>query len=176
MPFWLIMRSVCLRARQFVVTLILSLSFCLMSSAKTVKNEVYELNIPSQEIELALSLLAERTSALLLFPYETVQLEKSNPVVGKCTLDQALSIMLQGTSLKGDLTESGVITISQNNLKVDGSEMIKNPTTKFSKKLTAANVLSVCSAGNLVAQESVEDEGVEAVSYTHLTLPTIYSV
>ena len=155
------MRSVCLRARQFVVTLILSLSFCLMSSAKTVKNEVYELNIPSQEIESALSLLAERTSALLLFPYETVQLEKSNPVVGKCTLDQALSIMLQGTSLKGDLTESGVITISQNNLKVDGSEMIKNPTTKFSKKLTAANALSVCSAGNLVAQESVEDEGIE---------------
>lgn len=132
-----------------------------MSSAKAGKNDVYDLNIPSQGIESALSLLAERTSAMLLFPYETVQLEKSNPVAGQCTLNEALSIMLQGTSLKGDLTEGGVITISQSANKVDGNKMKKNKALKFSKKLIAATVLSVCGVGNLAAQESGSSEDTE---------------
>ena len=85
-----------------------------MGVSKADEDTVYDFDIPSQEIESALSLLAEKTSVMLLFPYESVQLEKSNSVNGSCTLNEALSTMLQGTSLTGDLTEGGVITISQN--------------------------------------------------------------
>ena len=138
---------------------------------------VYDFNIPSQGIESALNLLAERTNAMLLFPYETVQLEESNPVAGKCTLNEALLVMLEGTSLRGDLTEGGVITISQNDNTVDGNKVLIDNLSGLGKDLTAANVLSMCGVANLSAQEiTFENVELEAVSYTHLTLPTILLV
>ena len=104
--------------RWFCHTLIVSVACLFMDATKADNSKLYDIDIPSQGIESALSQLAEETDAMLLFPYETVQLEKSKPVTGKCTLNEALSIMLQDTSLTGDLTKGGVITISQKNNKV----------------------------------------------------------
>lgn len=141
-----------------------------MSSAKAEKNRVYDFDIPKQGIESALNTLAGITSTLLLFPYETVQLEESNPVIGRCTLNEALSVMLHGTSLRGGLTESGVITISQNTNEVDGNKMKNNKSSRFTKKLRfrkkiiAAAVFSMCGAGSVVAQD--EDDVLEEVVVT----------
>ena len=117
-----------------------------MGTSKAEDGEVYDLDIPSQGIESALSLLAEKTSAMLLFPYETVQLEKSKSVVGKCTVNEALSIMLHGTSLTGDLTEGGVITISQKNNEVDGNKMRSSSALKLNEPPVSPSVLSMCNA------------------------------
>ena len=133
----------------------------LVDVARANDEELYEFDIPSQEIESALSSLAEKTSAMLLFPYETVQLEKSNPVNGRCTLNDALSIMLQGTSLAGDLTEGGVITISQKDSTVDKSEMRTSTASTFSESQIANTVLSVCGASDIAAQQ----EALDAQSY-----------
>ncbi len=145
-----------------------------MSIAKAEQKEVFDFNIPRQGIESALNALAGSTSKLLLFPYETVQLEESNPVVGRCTLTDALSVMLQGTGLRGDLTESGVITISQNINEVDGNKMKKNKSSRFDtgfrfrKKIVAAAVLSMCGTANVVAQEQEDaaDAALEEVIVT----------
>jgi len=167
LPFRLIMRSIYLKTQKLCFMLVLSLVLHFMSAANAASdNKVYELDIPSQGIESALNLLAEKTNALLLFPYETVQLEKSNPIMGQCTLDQALAIMLQGTSLKGDLTKSGVITISQKSNKVVKNKM--NTASELSESFGDAAFLSVCGAGDFAAQniESKRLEFEEAVEET----------
>lgn len=130
----------------FCLTFILSVACLLMGATKAEYSKVYDFDIPSQGIESALSLLTEKASVMLLFPYETVQLELSKAVTGKCTLSEALATMLHGTGLKGDLTEGGVITISPDNYKVDG-------------KLHIADVLSVCGVERLSAQESTQVQG-----------------
>jgi len=150
----LTMRGWSASARWFHYILVVSLLCCLMSLAKAEENKVYDFNIQRQGIESALNALAGSTGKLLLFPYETVQLEKSNPVVGRCTVNDALLVMLHGTSLRGDLTEGGVITISQNTNEVDGNKMKKNKSPRSSKRIVATAVLSMCgAASNVVAQE-----------------------
>ena len=128
----------------------------MMSAANAENTKTYDFNIPSQDIESALSTLAEQTSAMLLFPYETVQLEQSNPVVGTCTINDALLIMLQGTSLAGDLTEGGVITISQNGPNKDDEQT----SSKVSQKIDSAAGLLVCGPGSEVVKQSIEVEQV----------------
>jgi len=131
----LTMRGWSASARWFHCILILGLLCSLTSIAKAEQKEVFDFNIPRQGIESALNELAGSTSKLLLFPYETVQLEESNPVVGRCTLTDALSVMLQGTGLRGDLTESGVITISQNINEVDGKKVNNNHSSRLGENL-----------------------------------------
>lgn len=125
-----------------------------MGATKADDNKVFDFDIPSQGIESALSQLAEKTDAMLLFPYETVQLEKSRPVTGTCTLNEALSTMLQGTSLKGDLTKGGVITISQKKNKVVKDKVNTKKSSRFSEKNVSDTALSVCGAETVAAQEA----------------------
>ncbi len=125
----------------------------LMGATKVDKEQLYDFDIPSQSIESALNMLATQASVLLLFPYETVQQEKSNTVAGTCTVNEALSVMLQGTSLKGGLTESGVITISYSGNEGDKSHMKNNKSSTLNKKI-ATTVLSVCATANTIAQDT----------------------
>lgn len=91
-----------------VVGLVL-LSF---NSAALSAERKYTLNIPQQSIASALNVLYEQTGALSLFPYDLVEKRKSNPVIGRFTLPQALSLLLKNTGLSGDFSEKRVITIS----------------------------------------------------------------
>ena len=140
-----------------------------MGVVKAEENTVYDFKIPRQGIESALNILASKTGKSLLFPYETVQLEESNPVFGSCTLNDALYQMLHGTSLRGDLTEGGVITISQKTTEDDGNKMKTKNTSNFNqstwfakkgfrKKAVVAAVVAACGAGNVTAQEGVIEE------------------
>ena len=149
------MRSKHPSVRRLCYVMFVCVTGFLMGASKADENSLYEFDIPSQEIESALSLLAEKTGVMLLFPYETVQLEKSNPVDGECTLNEALSTMLQGTSLTGDLTEGGVITISQNTNSVGQSKLNPNSAPEISKPLDTAATLSVCGRAKEAAQVAV---------------------
>ena len=143
------MRSKALSVRWVFCVLVTFATSSHWSIAKAGDNEVYELDIPSQEIESALSLLAQKTDAMLLFPYETVQLEKSNSVTGSCTLNEALSIILQGTSLTGGLTEGGVITISPIE-REDGKDQARKVGSPKARK---PKQVSVCGVVNLAEQK-----------------------
>ncbi len=151
------MRNKSPSARWFCLTLVWSVAWLLVGTSKADDSTVYDFDIPSQGIESALSLLAEKTATMLLFPYETVQLEKSKPVTGQCTLNDALSIMLQETGLKGDLTEGGVITISQNNKStVDSDKLRTNTSSRFSDETVAVPMLSVCGAEHQTTQATLQ--------------------
>lgn len=91
----------------------------------------YDFNIPEQNAETALNTLAEQTDRPLLFLYDQVQAVTAHPLIGRYTVAEALSILLQGTGLKHGLTEEDVITIvddaySNNNLRQDTVNNKKN--------------------------------------------------
>ena len=147
--------------KWFYVTLVKGLTYCVFSSANANEGALYDFNIPSQGIESALGVLAERTSTMLLFPYETVKLEESHPVSGTCTLNEALSVMLQGTGLRGALTEGGVITISQDDKKAHGKTTNANKVSGLSENVVASAVDEVCGPLNIEVQESAQPQNIE---------------
>lgn len=71
------------------------------------------LRITEAQLGTALGALAEQCGVPLLFPYELARTGGIHPVRGRRTISEALKIMLRGTSLTGELTASGVITISR---------------------------------------------------------------
>ena len=65
---------------------------------------LYDFNVNSQVIEEALSELANQAGCQLLFSYEVVESQQSKQVVGRYTINTALSILLADTHLSGRLT------------------------------------------------------------------------
>ena len=111
----------------------------------------FELNIPSQAVEAALTELATQVGAMLLFPYDPVQSVESNEVVGRYTVAEALEILLEGTSLVGGFTEGGVITISQR-MSVNALDELEGDEMNVKKKAgLLATLAAVFSGAN--AQE-----------------------
>lgn len=78
-----------------------------------VAGPVCNLRIAQATLGPALGALAEQCGVPLLFPYELARTGGIHPVRGRRTIAEALKIMLRGTSLTGELTASGVITISR---------------------------------------------------------------
>ena len=72
-----------------------------------------DFNIPQQSVQTALDSLATQANVFLLFPFDQVIAIDANAVQGTYSIQQALDILLQNTGLTGDLTEGGVIAISQ---------------------------------------------------------------
>ena len=60
----------------------------------------------------ALSELHEQTGVISLFPFDLVVDKVSNRVIGRFTLQQGLSLMLENTGLTGGLSNEQVISIS----------------------------------------------------------------
>ena len=130
----------------------------LFSTAATSEEQKrYRLDIPSQNVETALAQLAAQTELMLLFPYDPVVPMSSTAVKGLYTVPGALKVMLQGTALKGSLTQGGVITISAFN----NTEGIISMNSK--RKLLASTVAFFmgAGAGGVMAQETTDGEGMD---------------
>ena len=72
----------------------------------------YTLKIPSSDVETALFSLARKTGKSLIFHSTGVPQKHTVKLDGDYTLFNALSTMLKGTNLSGDLTKSGLIVVS----------------------------------------------------------------
>ena len=132
----------------------------LSGAGKPDKAEVYEFNIPRQQVESAMNALATQAQVLLLFPYEQVQSIEANPVMGRYTIEDALDILLLNTGFSGTLTKSDVITISLKTTDIQGEDKVKtqNANTRKQTKSSliagiAAFLASVITAPNVVGQE-----------------------
>ena len=90
-----------------------SFALCFTGAAMSADELEYDLDIPQLSLDEALKSLARQVDVQLLFPFDLVRTLNANPVKGRYTLTQALAILLEGTGLAGDLTGSGVITISR---------------------------------------------------------------
>ena len=111
-------------------------------------DQVCNLRITETRLGPALGALAEQCGAPLLFPYELARTEGIHPVRGRRTIPQALKIMLRGTSLTGELTASGVITVSRS---VPHGEKTMTRNTR-NNLLAGASALVMTLAGTTGAQ------------------------
>ena len=81
--------------KAFAGVVIIALCGSLGQTANATDSSRYLFNIPSQNVELALSQLAEQTGHQLLFSSELVNAHKSKAVVGEHTVSGALQQLLR---------------------------------------------------------------------------------
>ena len=116
----------------------------------------YTFDIPSLKVEQALSQLARQTGHQLLFSYAMVDSHNSTAVVGEHSLSSALQQLLQNTPLTGNLTERGVILVTDtralHNLEKGRGNM--NITTK---KSLLATFVAVFGAGAVSSGVMAQD-------------------
>lgn len=74
--------------------------------------KTFDIDIQALNAAKALNKLADQTDSVLLFPYKDATARQANAVVGRYTLTEALSMLLEGSGLSGDLSQNGVIRIS----------------------------------------------------------------
>ena len=110
------------------LTIVCALCFSSISAAATngpQQTRTYHLDLPEQTVATALNSLSEQTDIQVLFPYDIAAQLRSEPLLGRFSIELALERLLRDTGLHGGLTSSGVITISQT-----GSESTTNQNGK----------------------------------------------
>jgi len=143
-----------------VLCIIFSSSVCAHA-----KNERYYFNINEETLAKGLAAVVKQTEALVLYPPELANTKGMKPVIGRYTIDEALSIMLSNTEFFGGLTERGVIVISRQNNHRVGRDM------NSKKNLLAATVAFFVgsNAPGVMAQEKVgaeEHRGIDEIVVT----------
>ena len=93
--------------------LLVLVKFVPLAAAIEPHQKIYEFNVPALNAAQALNRIAEQTGAIFLYPYNLAKSQQANPVVGKYSLLDALTILLQGTELASGLSDRGIIEISQ---------------------------------------------------------------
>lgn len=123
----------------------------------------------------ALVALATQCGVSLLYPYELAGTRGIRPVKGRRTVTEALKIMLLDKPLTGQLTKSGVITISQSGAEGDVEMPRSNRTSLLAgasaliMSLVGANVVHADEA-NKVDKPVVVDELVVTASKRAVTI------
>lgn len=123
---------------------IVLLSFCFFISniqAKENKmmNEKYEFNIPVQPLSESLNKLSDIAKISFLFPYDLVKDKKGNPIQGNYSVEQALTMLLKGNNLEGDLSNKKAFLIkplSKNNKDDQGKDQVNTQKTLLASIFT----------------------------------------
>lgn len=143
------------------------------------REQIFDIDIPSQNAADALSRLAEQTGALMLFPYDLAKSRKTRAVSGRHSLTEALAMMLEGSGLAGGFTDKQVIqiTVSQESV-VESTADVNNETdlrgnegmteNKTRRNLLAAAIASIFAgtAQTAISQEAADDQDLEEITVT----------
>jgi hypothetical protein len=104
------------------------------------KNDKITFNIPRQRADLSLISFAEQADITLLFPLNKIAGKQTNPVSGQHSRINALQMLLKGTGLKTDVSESGQLSIL-----IDPSFERNNDMANYKKNKVSSAVLAVLS-------------------------------
>ena len=113
----------------------------------------YDINIAETNIADALDQLAEQSNTVLLYPYNDMQKQAANAVVGRYTIKQALFVLLSGSGYTGTVLKSGVIKIMPS-------------ITNSSHNITDTQIAQT---DDLEESESENSDGVEVIKVTGIT-------
>lgn len=98
--------------RQFVYWT-LAVVLALGSLCASAETATYQFDIPEQTADRSLTLLAQQAKVPLLFSFDEVRDVTTNAVVGEYTLEAALTQLLAGTDLEGEVNSHGVLTVAR---------------------------------------------------------------
>ncbi len=113
--FILLMRLVNKEVNKALIVVFL-LSFWVMAFTAVAKevddvNKKYNFNIPVQTLSTSLNKLSDIAKISFLFPYDLVESKEGNSVQGNYTVSQALSVLLKGSHLEGELSDKKAFLI-----------------------------------------------------------------
>ena len=109
----------CLSRYELLHTIffLVCLSFPSAGHAAQDQNAAFiEYRIPSQQASSALMEYARQSEKQVLFPFDKIQRVMANRVHGRYGYKKALMLLLDGTGLKPDFSNGGVITVNVNDL------------------------------------------------------------
>lgn len=120
-----------------VLVLLLTVSIPLLA-AETNSGELVPFDIPQQRADLSLTRFAEQADLTFIFPYEKTRDKTANRLVGRYSIDEAVSKLLEGTGLYPLFSDEGVLTIDTDDRSVTGDDQMKvRKTTGLVAILTA---------------------------------------
>ena len=149
------------------LTIVCALCFSSISAAATngpQQTRTYHLDLPEQTVATALNSLSEQTDIQVLFPYDIAAQLRSEPLLGRFSIELALERLLRDTGLHGGLTSSGVITISQTgsesttNQNGKGKRMNTNKRKKLLATFITMFTAGVASHGTMAQMESAQQQ------------------
>jgi len=151
--------------KRFNKTLIVIslLSFCffvfnIQAKENKKMNEKYEFNIQAQPLSTSLNKLSDIAKISFLFPYDLVKSKRGNSIQGNYTVEQALTMLLKGNNLEGDLSNKKAFLIkplSKNNNDEQGNEQVNT------QKTLLASIFTLMFSSTAIAEEAQETKEVE---------------
>lgn len=143
----------------------------LCASAETA---TYRFDIPEQTADRSLTLLAQQAKVPLLFSFDEVRDVATHAVAGEYTLEAALTQLLAGTDLEGEVNSHGVLTVARRpeEALVEGELRMpgKNENMPTVKRRGLASVLMAMFSVGAGAQEAAgadeEESGLEEIVVT----------
>jgi outer membrane cobalamin receptor len=118
----MIKTSVSLNLRSSFIALIIGAAL-FSSGVAFAEARQYALDIPAEDTAAALNDLARQASIHLLFPYDVASKTAAPPIKGTFTLDQALTLILNGSGLEIARQAEDTITLR---VARSGSETVKD--------------------------------------------------
>ncbi|MCC9626110.1 TonB-dependent siderophore receptor [Thalassospira sp. MA62] len=155
--------------------------------AEIAQSTPVNLNIPAQDLDRALTSLADQANVQLFFPSQGLGGLDAPALQGEMTVDAALSTLLRGSGFTWRYTDGGTITIEQvsssgenvldpirvnaNALEeADGPVSGYIATQSLAATKTATPILETSQSISVVTKDQMEDQGsqtiMEAVRYT----------
>jgi len=142
---------------MLVVWLSLAIGSAVCVASDPSDGQIFDIDIPSLNAAEALNRLAEQTGAIMLFPYDLAEARHANAVLGRFTLLDALSELLEGSGLSSGLSDKSVIQIALNEPIDSNQEEGEMATIKAPlRKKVGMFFLSLFVASGVSAQESAD--------------------
>ena len=141
----------------FILTVLTVLQPCVAAG-----QEEFDLKIPASPVADAIKSLSFQTGHSVLFQTDDVKAVATNAIEGRMTLRDALDALLEGTTLSGGLTESGVVTISLSGDHNAGSREGEMASGKIKKSLLVSVSTLLFGTGAAYAQSQAENPETEA--------------
>ena len=144
------------RIRILVSSALCTLILLGFSSGEVKAKELakYDLCIQVDKLQDALDQLFDQADVQIIYPFEFAETRGVKPICGKYTLQDALNRLLKGTQFAGDLTERGVIVISQ--VKNEEEKVDKPKQKKLSSWISAMLIGSAAATAANAQEEKAE--------------------
>lgn len=132
----------------------------LASAGSRAESTRYEFHVVEERLGPALEAIGRVTGANVLYPYELAGMGGINAVSGRMTADEALSVLLRGTELSGQLTSGDVIVVTapapQSTERTENS--MENKTRPSWASLLAGIAVGLAGPESSAEEQAAQDE------------------
>ncbi len=127
-------------------------SYALFSSLASADDQTYLFDISQQSADGALTVLADQADITVVFDYDAVSKFQANQLRGEYLIREAVDLLLAGTSLNSEFSDSGHLIITHKNSSNETNNMKTSRRNSLFTALFGASLAT--SVGHVNAQDS----------------------